>query len=242
MARSCEIVTGWAFDDRPPSLRGGAVGGTGPDLYSRRPAPRRLARGEHIARRRRDLQSELALPGGTGPAVLGLVLSLVIVGPGGNGSAPNSQSGDIAGGVNRRDNVPARSPAQRASSRSRVRRIFQGPKHAAASRRCAMKIAVITFWSILAVLASAGSPLAGAPTAEPMAAAKGNRGTREAGSLRFRRVYVPEGTTDWPKGNAKYLPMDAAEFDRLLGTVQRTAPGLPRNRRRALFMPSMNVV
>ncbi len=90
-----------------------------------------------------------------------------------------------------------------------------------------MKIAVITFWSILAVLASAGRRCAGAPTAEPAAAAKEQRGTREAGSLRFRRVYVPEGTTDWPKGNAKYLPMDAAEFDRLLGTVQRTAPGLP---------------
>ena len=40
-------------------------------------------------------------------------------------------------------------------------------------------------------------------------------------------VYVPEGTKDWPKGNVKYLPMEAAEFERLLEAIQRTAPGLP---------------
>ena len=30
---------------------------------------------------------------------------------------------------------------------------------------------------------------------------------------------------EWPKGNVKYLPMDADEFDRLLEAIQRTAPG-----------------
>ena len=47
----------------------------------------------------------------------------------------------------------------------------------------------------------------------------------ESGELRFRRVYVPETTKDWPKGNMKYLPMEADEFERLLETIQRTARG-----------------
>ena len=49
----------------------------------------------------------------------------------------------------------------------------------------------------------------------------------ESGELRFRRVYFPEGTKEWPKGNVKYLPMDAGEFERLLAAIQRTAPGVP---------------
>jgi hypothetical protein len=78
-----------------------------------------------------------------------------------------------------------------------------------------MRIAIATLWSALALLTAASRG------AEPPAAPK------EPATLRFRRVYIPEGATDWPKGNVKYLPMDAAEFDRLLGTVQRTAPVLP---------------
>ena len=47
----------------------------------------------------------------------------------------------------------------------------------------------------------------------------------EPGELRFRRVYVPETTKDWLKGNVKYLPMEAGEFERLLETIQRTTRG-----------------
>ena len=32
---------------------------------------------------------------------------------------------------------------------------------------------------------------------------------------------------EWPKGNVKYLPMEADEFERLLEAIQRTAPGVP---------------
>src|SRR5438132_6098558 len=36
-------------------------------------------------------------------------------------------------------------------------------------------------------------------------------------SLLFRRVLVPEAQIkDWPRGNLRYLPIDAAEFERLL--------------------------
>ena len=45
--------------------------------------------------------------------------------------------------------------------------------------------------------------------------------------LRFRRVFVPEGMKNWPKGNVKYLPLDADEFERLLDAIQRTAPAAP---------------
>jgi len=73
---------------------------------------------------------------------------------------------------------------------------------------------------ILFSLAAAG-PLclaAESPTADNSA---------ERGELRFRRVYFPEGMKDWPKGDVKYLPMDAEEFDRLIEAIQKTAPGGP---------------
>ncbi len=57
--------------------------------------------------------------------------------------------------------------------------------------------------------------------AEPAAPSK------EPASLQFRRVYVPEGVKDWPKGDAKYLPMDAREFERLIGQIQRKSTRLP---------------
>ena len=61
----------------------------------------------------------------------------------------------------------------------------------------------------------------------PAATPPAKESSAESGELRFRRVFFPEGTKEWPKGNEKYLPMEAAEFDRLLATIQRTAPGLP---------------
>ena len=61
------------------------------------------------------------------------------------------------------------------------------------------------------------------PAATPPAA----ENSAEPGELRFRRVYFPEGMKEWPKGNVKYLPMEADEFERLLEAIQRTAPGVP---------------
>ncbi|HEX4149322.1 MAG TPA: hypothetical protein VHY20_10055, partial [Pirellulales bacterium] len=42
--------------------------------------------------------------------------------------------------------------------------------------------------------------------------------------LKFRRIYAPSnGILDWPRGNVRYLPIEAAEFERLV----RAARGLP---------------
>jgi hypothetical protein len=49
----------------------------------------------------------------------------------------------------------------------------------------------------------------------------------ESGDLRYRRVYFPEGTKEWAKGNEKFLPIEAEEFERLIEAIQRTAPGTP---------------
>jgi hypothetical protein len=65
---------------------------------------------------------------------------------------------------------------------------------------------------------------AGVSSAAPPAAVEK---PAEPTELRYRRVYFPEGTKDWPKGNVKYLPMEAAEFERLIEIAQRTAPGGP---------------
>ena len=78
-----------------------------------------------------------------------------------------------------------------------------------------MKIAVATVLNALAIFASAGW------AAEPAGPSK------EPASLQFRRVYVPESVKDWPKGDVKYLPMDAKEFERLVGQVQRKSTRLP---------------
>ena len=47
---------------------------------------------------------------------------------------------------------------------------------------------------------------------------------KAARALRFRRVYAPaDQVEDWPRGNAKYMPMEPAEFERLLKIAQSTA-------------------
>ena len=47
-----------------------------------------------------------------------------------------------------------------------------------------------------------------------------------AGALRFRRVFAPaDRMQDWPKGAVKYLPVEAAEFERLLSTARSLTPG-----------------
>ena len=68
------------------------------------------------------------------------------------------------------------------------------------------------------VLLAAGSTC---PAATPPA----RENAAVSGELRFRRVYFPEGTQAWPKGNEKYLPMDGAEFERLLAAIQHTTTG-----------------
>ncbi len=67
---------------------------------------------------------------------------------------------------------------------------------------------VLGSWSQAATPASAAKPTA-------------------PGELRFRRVYFPEGSKAWAKGNEKYLPMDAEEFHRLVEAAQRSTPGIP---------------
>ena len=79
---------------------------------------------------------------------------------------------------------------------------------------------LIKLTPLLIVLSAAGAAgLAATPPAAENPVAPGD--------LRFRRVYVPEGMKDWSKGNVKYLPVDADEFDRLLRAIQRTPSGGP---------------
>ena len=52
------------------------------------------------------------------------------------------------------------------------------------------------------------------------------RGAKEpaAAPLRFRRVLTPaERIEDWPRGEFKYLPVEPAEFDRLLSAAGRAS-------------------
>jgi hypothetical protein len=70
----------------------------------------------------------------------------------------------------------------------------------------------------LLLWAGAGSGAAGA---EPASSAP-----QPGEALRFRRVYVPAGEIqDWPKGTAKYLPIEAREFDRLLEVIEHSPAG-----------------
>ena len=61
----------------------------------------------------------------------------------------------------------------------------------------------------------------------------GRRGKQGTGSevIRFRRILAPEDRIkDWPLGDGKYLPVDAAEFERLVADLQ--PPGAGRRLRR----------
>ncbi|NQU26549.1 MAG: hypothetical protein HQ567_35140, partial [Candidatus Nealsonbacteria bacterium] len=75
--------------------------------------------------------------------------------------------------------------------------------------------------SIVWLLAAAGlaTPLRSAePEKQPVAQAV-------QPTLRFRRVYAPaDQVDDWPLGTTRYLPMEAAEFERLLAVTRATAP------------------
>ncbi len=59
---------------------------------------------------------------------------------------------------------------------------------------------------------------------EPVAAVENG----ETGPIRFHRVLAPEGRIkDWPLGDAKYLPVDADEFERRIAAAKATGPAAP---------------
>ncbi len=83
---------------------------------------------------------------------------------------------------------------------------------------CALAVLVTTWLALLTASAAAA-----APDTEGAGAAKEEGGQ----PLRFRRVFAPaDRMTDWPRGEWKYLPIDAAEFERLLSSVRNAAAGV----------------
>ena len=82
---------------------------------------------------------------------------------------------------------------------------------------CALAV-LVTTWLALLTASAAAAP----PDAQGAGAAKEEGGQ----PLRFRRVFAPaDRMTDWPRGEWKYLPIDAAEFERLLSSVRNAAAG-----------------
>ncbi len=79
-----------------------------------------------------------------------------------------------------------------------------------------LPITLLTFCLIAVSL-----PTFAAPPEKSMPPDDGN------GTSRFRRVYIPDGMSNWPSGQTKYLPMEGAEFERLLGLSQRNSPDMP---------------
>ena len=76
----------------------------------------------------------------------------------------------------------------------------------ARARRNAMKFALI-FFSAIALIAAFSAAKAQEPA--------------DSKDLRFRRVYAPANRmNDWPTGGSKFLPIDADEFQRLLGMAR----------------------
>ena len=101
---------------------------------------------------------------------------------------------------------PPQRPARLAPGVHRER--THGP--AATPGECrAMKTRAVLLSSLAAVLLAATAGLA--------AGAEGEA----AGVIRFRRIFVPaDRTKDWPVGDGKYLPVEAAEFERLTAAAQ----------------------
>jgi hypothetical protein len=81
-------------------------------------------------------------------------------------------------------------------------------------------------WRLSLLLAVFGL-LVGTAQVAPCAAA-GPSGEQSQGDLRFRRVFAPaDRMKDWPRGAEKYLPVDAAEFERLLTAARSAGAGTP---------------
>ena len=69
---------------------------------------------------------------------------------------------------------------------------------------------------LLALLACMATPLSTPAAESAPAEAKG-----DASALRFRRIYLPEDRLDqWPRGDVRYLPLDATEFERMVARLQ----------------------
>ena len=84
-------------------------------------------------------------------------------------------------------------------------------------------------WVLLA--AAAAMPLRAQEGSRPAAAQEQIEKTegeesREAESIRFRRIHVPaDRIAQWPDGRTKYMPLEAAEFERLLAATHTNPPG-----------------
>ncbi|HVU86672.1 MAG TPA: hypothetical protein VHD36_05095 [Pirellulales bacterium] len=78
-------------------------------------------------------------------------------------------------------------------------------------------------WAVVSLSAASAigaQPGESSPREQPPAAA--------AGTLRFRRVYAPaERVQDWPRGTARYVPVDGPEFERLVKAAQEESGDRP---------------
>ena len=88
---------------------------------------------------------------------------------------------------------------------------------------------------LLALFACMATPLSTPAAESAPAEAKG-----DASALRFRRIYLPEDRLDqWPRGDVRYLPLDATEFERMVARLQLggQAVALPRRKSRGPLIP-----
>jgi hypothetical protein len=78
------------------------------------------------------------------------------------------------------------------------------------------------FTALLLVLAALPATKAGAQPAAPETSTTGTLPSVAKAPLEFRRVFVPaDQTADWPTGGAQYLPLERAEFERLVEQAEQ---------------------
>ncbi len=162
-------------------------------------------------------------------AVLGLALALVAADPrcrpraaAAAAAAAAGREGQLRAGARAVAGNEPTSPAGRrrldadAESAGRAASFVAVAGHHA-MKPCALAV-LVTTWLALLTASAAAAP----PDAQGAGAAKEEGGQ----PLRFRRVFAPaDRMTDWPRGEWKYLPIDAAEFERLLSSVRNAAAG-----------------
>lgn len=77
----------------------------------------------------------------------------------------------------------------------------------------------------LTAIGLSGGSAAGQEQADPAPAASAES---PLSPLRFRRIYAPAGRVqDWPRGTARYVPVDGEEFERLVKSVSASEVGAP---------------